>query len=489
MSSGTVSPFPGAGPAAHREPPYNLEAEQALLGAILLNNRAYERVADTLRPEHFADPVNGRIFEACGRLIDRGQVASPVTLKGMFDQDAALAEIGGAAYLVKLAASVVTVINAADYGREIRDTALRRRLIQVGEDMVNAAFDRSGDTTAPQLVEHYTSELALVPGAEETGGLSPARDGVAVAMRSIEEAQRRGSRLIGLSTGLVDLDAACAGMVPTDLILAAGRPSMGKSALARTIAGSVARAGHGVALFSPEMSEEQQHQGLIAARTGIAATRLRSGAGIGEQEWHQISSAGAEIGGWPLYIDDRSGLTLGRLRSSVRRLLARGAALGLIVVDYLGYMRPEGRHQSRVGEISEISAGLKAIAKDFKVPVLALSQLSRQVEQRDDKRPMLSDLRDSGSLEQDADMVWFVYREAYYLEKSEPVQRADERDDAFTERRSRWDDRLAACAHTAEVIVAKNRMGPTGICRLHFDGPTLRFANLARQHYDDEGGF
>jgi replicative DNA helicase len=496
---GRVAPlFPDAAAPAetpHREPPHNLEAEQALLGAILVNNRAFERVSEFLRGDHFADPVHGRIFAACGKLIDRGQIATPVTLKGQFDQDEALQEVGGAQYLVKLAASVVTVINAEDYGREIRDCFLRRELIEIGETVVNDAFDRDIDSAAPELIEKAENRLfTLAETGEGESGLKELKLALGESISMAEAAFRRDGGLAGLSTGLIDLDNLLGGLHPSDLLILAARPAMGKSTLASNIAFHVATAamrepGHSpqpVAFFSLEMSAEQLATRILSERTGIASEKLRRGQ-LSNEDFGRLVEASQELERAPMFLDDTPAIPISTLRTRARRL-KRQHGLALIVVDYLQLMRPATgtRPDNRVQEISAISQGLKAIAKELDVPVIALSQLSRAVEQREDKRPVLADLRESGSIEQDADVVMFIYREDYYLQKAEPVQRVEESAEKFHERYDHWKDRCEQAHGKSEVIISKQRHGPTGVVTLRFDGATTKFTNyVAEDHLPD----
>jgi replicative DNA helicase len=501
----SIAPFPGptafvpddAGPAASafREPPHNLEAEQALLGAILVNNRSYERVSEFLRPEHFADPVHGRIFASCAKLIDRGQIATPVTLKGLFDQDEALAEVGGAQYLVKLAASVVTVINAADYGREIRDCYLRRELIEIGEAVVNDAFDRDLDTAAQELIEKAENQLfTLAETGEGENGLKELKLALMESVAQAEAAYKRDGGLAGYSTGLIDIDNLLGGLHPSDLLILAARPAMGKSTLASNIAFHIATASmddpetppQPVAFFSLEMSAEQLATRILSERTGIASEKLRRGQ-LDNEDFGKLVEASQDLERAPMFIDDTPAIPISTLRTRARRL-KRQHGLALIVVDYLQLMRPApgARIDNRVQEISAISQGLKAIAKELDVPVLALSQLSRAVEQREDKRPVLADLRESGSIEQDADIVMFIYREDYYLQKAEPIQRIEEDAQKFHDRYDAWKERCEKAHGKAEVIISKQRHGPTGVVTLHFDGSTTKFTNyVADDHVPD----
>jgi replicative DNA helicase len=488
----------GDGPG-YRSPPHNYEAEQALLGAILVNNQTYDRVNEFLRAEHFQDPVHGRIYQAIGKLLERGQIANPVTLKGFFDQDGALAEVGGGAYLARLAASVVTIINAADYGRTIHDLFLRRQLITLGEDVVNDAFAQAIEQ--PAIAQIETAERRLFDLAETgqiEGGLKPLQDALKIAIEVAEAAYQRDSHVTGVTTGLHDLDKKLGGLHPSDLVILAGRPSMGKTALATNIGFNAARAfreerdesgrlvvreGAKVAFFSLEMSAEQLATRILAEQTSVSSDRIRRG-DVKKDDFPRFVEVAQELSRLPFFIDDTPALTVSALRTRARRL-KRQQGLGLIIVDYLQLMRgiENVRNENRVQEISEITRGLKAIAKELNVPVLALSQLSRAVEQREDKRPQLADLRESGSIEQDADVVMFVYREQYYLERGEPKQRTDENEDRFRERWDRWQERCNKVYNVAEVNIAKQRHGPIGTINLFFDGTVTKFADLAREDH------
>ncbi|MCC7167637.1 MAG: replicative DNA helicase [Rhodospirillales bacterium] len=476
-----------------RQPPRNDEAEQALLGAILANNRAYEKVSEFLRPEHFADPIHGRVYEAAGKLIERGQLANPVTLKAFFESDGALAEIGGTQYLARLAASVVTIINAESYGRIIHDLFLRRELIALGEDMVNEAFDSKIEETANDQIEEAENRLYnLAETGQHEGGPSPFGKALSDALAMAAAAHQREGKLSGVPTGLVDLDKKLGGLHPSDLIILAGRPSMGKTALATNIAYNAAKAlreevdeagqrrtidGAVVAFFSLEMSAEQLATRILAERTGLPSHKIRQGE-LANEEFPRLVTASNELASLKLFIDDSPALTVSAVRTRARRL-KRQQGLGMIVIDYLQLLRPTqgSKNENRVQEISDITRSLKALAKELEVPVLALSQLSRAVEQREDKRPQLADLRESGSIEQDADVVMFVFREEYYLSRAEPARRPEETDDKYNKRYEDWHDRLHKSGNKAEVIVAKQRHGPIGTVTLFFEGSLTKFAD------------
>ncbi len=484
-----VTPLRQAGDLSPRIPPHNYEAEMALLGAILANNLTFDKVNEFLRPDHFADALHGRIYEAAGKLIERGHIANALTLKSLFDQDPALLEHGGAQYLARLAASVVTIINAEDYGRAIHDLHLRRQLIDLGEVMVNTAHDHDLDLPATGQIETAEEKLfRLAETGDTENGLRPLTEALTGAINMAEAAVKREGHVTGVTTGLVDLDKKLGGLQPSDLVILAGRPSMGKTALATNIAFNAALAhklapenGGRVAFFSLEMSAEQLATRILAEQTGISSDRIRRGEISRDDDFSRLVIAAQDLQTLPMHIDDTPGLSVPAMRTRARRLKRR-QGLGLIVVDYLQLMRsPAGlRSENRVQEVSEITRGLKAIAKELEVPVLALSQLSRAVEQRDDKRPQLADLRESGSIEQDADVVMFIFREQYYHERGEPKQRDDESSEKFAERHSRWLERGERVHNVAEVNIAKQRHGPIGTVELYFDGMVTKFGNLSR---------
>jgi replicative DNA helicase len=477
------------------QPPANIEAEQALLGAMLINNAAYHRVSEFLLPEHFGNGVHGRIYAAIAKLIERGQIASPITLKNLFDQDGALAEIGGAQYLARLAEAAVTIINAEHYGRTIHDLYLRRELITIGQDVVSDAFRQDLDDLAPEQIERAEQKLFdLATRGEAEGGFRPFAAALASAITMAQAAFKRDGKTVGVASGFVDLDKKLGGLHPSDLVILAGRPSMGKTALATNIAFTAAKAWRGergpdgriasedgavVGFFSLEMSAEQLATRILAEESGVSSDRIRRGE-VGREDFDKFVMASQRLSAVPLYIDDTPALSVAALRTRARRL-KRQHGLGLIVIDYLQLMRPSAQaraNENRVQEISEITRGLKAVAKELDVPVLALSQLSRAVEQREDKRPMLADLRESGSIEQDADVVMFIFREEYYLSRGEPIRRPEESEDKFNDRYDRWKERCEAAFGTADVIIAKQRHGPIGTVRLHFEAETTKFDNL-----------
>ncbi|UYN93200.1 MAG: replicative DNA helicase [Enhydrobacter sp.] len=501
--SSNVTRLPGADDIRLREPPHNFEAEQALLGAILINNHAYQRVAEFLRPEHFADPLHGKLFDTLGKLIERGQLVSAVTLKTYVENDEDIKTAGGAAYLARLVASSVHVIDAGDFGRSVHDLYLRRQLIDVGEGMVNGAFSPDVEEMALQQIEVAEKKLYdLASSGQIEGGFKPFRASLTEAMAAAEAAYHRAGQLTGVATGLFQLDQLLGGLHKSDLIILAGRPAMGKSSLATNIGFNAARAyreelgedgrpkvvdGAVVGFFSLEMSAEQLATRMISEQAEIPSEKIRKGELI-SADFDRVLSVSHELEHLNFFIDDTPALSIAALRTRARRL-KRTHGLGLIIVDYLQLLAPSGRtrQENRVQEVSEITRGLKTLAKELDVPVLALSQLSRAVEQREDKRPQLADLRESGSIEQDADVVMFIYRDDYYLQREEPKRRDNETAEHYNARHDDWRQRCEQQYGKAEVIVAKQRHGPTGIVRLSFEGQFTKFGNLPADAGSSDG--
>lgn len=464
----------------NREVPYNADAEHGLLGALLRNNRAHEKIAGFLKGEHFYDPAHGRIYEVASRLIGRGQLADEVTLKRFFEADPALEHVGGASYLAELSASVISTINVEHYASVIRDCALRRRLIDIGTDMIGRAVAQDLDTHAADVIT--ATEMQLFELAETGSSAKPRKlfEFMREHVADIEEAQSAPDGLVGLTTGLIDLDAVLRGIKAPDLIIIAGRPAMGKSALAWNMCCSITGAGGKPLFISEEMSGKQLAARTVADMTGISVQDQLGK--LEPQQMAAIRGAMEFIRESNLWIEETPNLSIATVRSMARRH-KRQHGLDLLVVDYLQLLNAsggDGRPENRVQEISAISRGLKAIAKELNIPVIALSQLSRAVESREDKRPKLSDLRESGSIEQDADIVIFPFRLEYYLAKEEPVQRDGENRDKFHERHSQWMNALEECAGTAEIIIAKFRQGATDSVKVAFEGVKTRFFDLAR---------
>lgn len=482
-----VDPAPQGTPAL----PHNIEAEAALLGALMIDNRLAEDIQLKLRPDHFFEPLHGRIYESILKLIDRNMIATPVTLRPQFEQDEEMKELGGPGYLAQLTGSGAAIIGARDFAAQVYDLALLRALIGVGRDMVETAIDTSQDVAPKEQVE--AAEAALYRVAEEGGGEGSTKtfaQASRMAVQMAEKALNTGGGLSGVTSGLDGVNQRTGGLHSSDLIILAGRPGMGKTALATNMAFNAATrlvqdmadgiapeksAGAAVAFFSLEMSADQLATRILAEQSGISSESLRMGK-ISQQEFHSLARASAALESLPLYIDDTPGLTIAALRTRARRL-KRQKGIGMVVVDYLQLLQGTGRssNENRVQEISEISRGLKTLAKELQVPVLALSQLSRAVEQREDKRPQLSDLRESGSIEQDADMVWFVYREEYYLAAKQP---ADDHPDL-----PQWQEDMNRAYGLAEMIVAKQRHGATGKVRLRFESKITRFSDVVDAEY------
>jgi replicative DNA helicase len=500
MNSPILNPLATGGPvsSAFRAPPQNIDAEKALLGAIMMNNRSFERVSDFLFPEHFSDPANARIYESCMRLLEQGHQANPVTLKTYLERDEAVVAAGGMNYIAALAGTVVTIINVGDYGKLIYDLFIRRQLIALGDDMVNDAFDVLPDETALNQIEKSEQKLFDLASTGSTdGGFQTFERSIKQAILSAEAAHRRDGALAGVTTGLIDLDRKLGGLHRSDLLILAGRPSMGKTALATTIAFNAAKhflttedaEDHGkvVAFFSLEMSSEQLATRILSEQARVSSHEIRTGK-LSNENFARLVGASNELSAMPLFIDDTPAVTVSAIRTRCRRLARmprKGAkdpsssSLGLIVIDYLQLIAPSRgeRSENRVQEISAITRGLKALAKELNVPVLALSQLSRAVEQREDKRPQLSDLRESGTIEQDSDVVMFVYREQYYLERIEPQEKPEESTERFNERFNKWKEQCERVHNIAEVIIAKQRHGPIGTEKLHFDPSFTHFSD------------
>jgi len=474
----------------YRQPPHNIEAEQALLGAILVNNEAFYRVSDFLEPGHFFEPVHKQIYEITAQIIRQNKVANPVTLKNFLPSDLAIGELNPAQYLARLAAEATTIINAEDYGRSIYDLALRRALIGIGEDVVNIAFDAPIDMPPKAQIEDAERRLfALAETGRYDGGFHSFEEALKAAIDMASAAYQRDGHLSGISTGLDDLDHKMGGLQNSDLIVLAGRPAMGKTSLVTNIAFNIAKAYKGelqpdgstkavnggiVGFFSLEMSAEQLATRIVAEQSGVSSSHIRRGS-LDERQFARVVEASREMARIPLYIDQTGGLSIAQLTARARRL-KRQRGLDLLIIDYLQLLQGSGKGQAnRVQEITEITTGLKALAKELAVPVIALSQLSRQVEARDDKRPQLADLRESGSIEQDADVVMFVYRDEYYLKGKMPKEGTE---DFF-----KWQAEMEQVAGVAEVIIGKQRHGPTGTVALQFEAEITRFSNLAKRDH------
>ncbi len=479
--------------AHYRAQPHNVEVEQALLGAILVNNDAYYRVSDFLLPDHFFEPLHQEIFKVAGDMIRAMKTANPVTIKTFLPADQKVGDMTVAQYLVRLAAEAATIINAEDYGRSIYDLATRRSLIRIGEDMVNIAFDAPVDSPPTMQIEDAERRLfELAETGSSDSGFRTFGTAMNIALDMAAAAYQRDGGLSGIATGIRELDQRMGGLQPSDLIIVAGRPGMGKSSLATNIAYSIASKhtadveadgspssleGGVVGFFSLEMSAEQIATRIISEQANVSSAKIRRGK-ITDAEFELLTGCVNEMSRSPLYIDETGGLSIAQLAARARRL-KRQKGLDVLVVDYIQLMQGSKRNEgNRVQEVTEITTGLKALAKELDIPIIALSQLSRQVENREDKRPQLADLRESGSIEQDADVVLFVYREEYYLQNAEPSE-----DDP---KRAEWLDKMSKVSGRAEVIIAKQRHGPTGTAKLGFQAEFTRFSDLAEDDYIPE---
>ena len=467
--------------------PHNIEAEQQLLGAILTNNELYDRVASIIRAEHFFDPVHRRIWEVAAARIQKNALASPVTLKAFLEEDEGLKALGGPGYLARLAGAAISAFAARDYAQMLYDLAIRRELIGLGRDIsAQAAAVEVDSEPAEQIVEAEQRLYKLAEQGRAESGFQSFLKAVTDAVNVANAAFQRDGGLAGLATGLVDLDRKLGGLHKSDLLILAGRPSMGKTSLATNIAFNIAKAyrrgsrpdgsegaveGGVVGFFSLEMSAEQLAARVLSEASEVPSEQIRRG-DMTETEFRRFVEAAKTLEACPLYIDDTPALPISQLAARARRL-KRTHGLDALFVDYLQLVRPVSSKDSRVNEVSEITQGLKAIAKELDIPVVALSQLSRQVEQRDDKRPQLSDLRESGSIEQDADVVMFVFREEYYKEREKPG-------DHELEKMAQWQEEMEKLHGRAEIVIGKQRHGPIGTVELSFEGRFTRFGNLAK---------
>jgi replicative DNA helicase len=491
--------LPLPGPEEGTALPQNVEAEAALLGAMMIDNRIAEDVMQKLRVEHFFEPIHGRIYDAIEKLVADNRLATPVTLRPLFANDAAMQELGGPAYLAQLTANPAGLIGARAFADQIYDLALLRALVTVGRGMVEGALDTSEDINPAKQIEQ--AELKLYQVAEQgegDGSVKSFTRAATLAVKQAERAMNSGGGISGITTGLTDLNAMTGGFNRSDLLILAGRPGMGKTSLATNVAFNAAMRwardmeagipeeksiGAPVAFFSLEMSADQLAMRILSEQSEIVSEKIRTGH-LSPSEFQKFARSAADLEKLPLYIDDTAGLTIAALRTRARRM-KRQHKIGMIVVDYLQLLSGSGKSQGdgRVQEISEISRGLKTLAKELHVPVLALSQLSRAVESREDKRPQLSDLRESGSIEQDADIVLFVYRDEYYHDFKAPKAPDGNSTPEEIARYSAWQDEQLKIANKASVIIAKQRHGATGIVDLRFDRQFTKFSDLAPGGY------
>lgn len=469
--------------------PHNIEAEQQLLGAILLNNEVFDRVSSIINSDHFFEPVHKRIFETSASRIGKNLLVSPVTLKTYFEDDEGLQELGGPAYLVKLQGSSISSFAAKDYAQMIYDLAVRRELILLGEEIALNAVDIQTDNGPDeQIVDAEQRLYNLSEGGKSQTGFQSFLSAVTDAVNAANLAYQRDGGLAGISTGLADIDKKLGGLHKSDLLIIAGRPSMGKTSLATNIAFNIAKShkkgplpdgsedtinGGCVGFFSLEMSSEQLAARVLSEAAEVSSEQIRRG-DMTETEFRRFVEAAKTLESCPLFIDDTPALPISQLSARARRL-KRTHGLDVLIVDYLQLVRGTNSKDGRVNEVSEITQGLKAIAKELDIPVIALSQLSRQVENRDDKRPQLADLRESGSIEQDADVVMFVYREEYYREREKPG-------DHDLEGMLKWQQVMESVHGKAEIIIGKQRHGPIGSVELSFEGQFTRFGNLVKSY-------
>lgn len=473
--------------------PHDETIEAAVIGALMFNNRLMDDIGDIVRPQDFYIGLYNRLYDTIHKMIERGQAAEPLTLRPYFETDPALAALGGVDFLIALTENRLSLASTADYARQIRDYALRRELIALGQDVADEAAESSLETPATRIMEAAEQRLFnLAETGSMDGDFRPIKLAVSLSTELAEKAYKTPGQVTGVTTGLTDLDARLGGFQNSDLIILAGRPGMGKTALATNIAYRAARAhmtkgdrsgGAIVGFFSLEMSEDQLATRIISDISEIAGDRIRRGDVRGD-ELQKFIEAGQDVMQTPLYIDQTPALSISAVRTRARRL-KRKHGLGMIVVDYLQLLQGSGTKQgrdNRVIEVSEITRGLKAIAKELQLPVIALSQLSRGVESREDNRPQLSDLRESGSIEQDADVVLFVFREEYYVRQKEPKSAMSSTDPKEFEKYQAWQQKMGDVTGKAEVIIAKNRHGPTGSIELAFESRFARFGNLAHDH-------
>ena len=500
MSTSDILERPGADATKSARLPANIEAEAAFLGAVLIDNRVIEELQAPLRPDHFFEPLHERIYERILKLLERNATASPVTLKPYFEADEALRELGGTTYLAGLTQDGLGLLAAGELAQQIYDLALLRELVSVGRGLVEGALDTSDDVAPMERVAEAEAQLYKVAEGAATGNeASSFRKAAMEAIKMAEAAMNSGGGLSGKTTGLEVIDRKTSGLHNSDLVILAGRPGMGKTSLATNIAfncaeehlkwqsdGGEFQYGAPVAFFSLEMSADQLATRILAEQAEISSESLRSGK-LTRDEFQKLSFASQRLAELPLYIDDTPALTIAALRTRARRM-KRKHDIGLIVVDYLQLLQGSGRaNDNRVNEISEISRGLKTLAKELSVPVIALSQLSRAVEQREDKRPQLSDLRESGSIEQDADMVWFIYRGDYYHLSLKPDTPDGSSSEDAKEKYRQWEEKHEELVGRATLIVAKQRHGSTGNVPLHFPAEITKFTSPNIRDYSDWG--
>ncbi|MEE2695167.1 MAG: replicative DNA helicase [Pseudomonadota bacterium] len=461
-----------------REVPMNLGAEQALLGAILSNNLAFEKIENFLEPEFFSSKINKTIFNTIRKLITNDQIADLNTVKVQLDGDDEFIKNGGLSYLLKICENTISIINSKQYGELIHDLFLRRRLIDLGTDLINESYLTNDENTSFNLIERTEHNLfSLTNNNDLNSGPKDFGDIIVRTLDYAEKAYQKSDEVIGLKTGLKDFDKKIGGLHKSDLIIIAGRPSMGKTAFATNIASNISKSTEekeskkkNVLFFSLEMSSEQLATRLVGELAELSSENIRTG-NLSKSDFSKLVKSSENLKNLNLFIDDSPALTISSIRTRARRL-KRKNGLDLLILDYLQLVNGESKYnENRVQEISDITRGLKAIAKEFDIPVIALSQLSRKVEDREEKRPQLSDLRESGAIEQDADLVVFLYREEYYLARTEPQE--------GTEKHEIWTSKMEKVHNIAEAIIAKHRHGPISKVKLHFNPSWTKFSDLA----------
>ncbi|HSZ75183.1 MAG TPA: replicative DNA helicase [Rhizomicrobium sp.] len=470
--------------ASFRTAPVEIELEQAILGAVLIDNRRLEALSAVLRADEFSDPYHQRTYETMLKVWEQGRAITPLTLNALMRNDPAFGELPPD-YYATLAEAAPAITNVKELARIVHDAAVRRELFRIADDLANSALDSSIDSAPKVLIENAEKALYRIAENSRYGeGPLDFAESLRRAVDSAERAQRRGGKISGVSSGFSEIDSLLQGLQPSDLLILAGRPGMGKTALATNMAFHAARyhvqdmeagaeisRGAPVLFFSLEMAAQQLSARILSEQSEIEMWKIRSGR-FSESEWEKFVLSMQDLSTLPLYIDDTGGISIAQIAARARRL-KREKSIGLIVIDYLQLIEPSRRAENRVQEITEVTKGLKALAKELNVPVLALSQLSRGVDSRDDKRPVLSDLRESGSIEQDADVVMFVYREEYYLKSREPEPGSAEHD--------KWLEKCERSHRRAEVLVEKHRHGATNKIDLFFDDRFTRFSNLANE--------
>ena len=460
-----------------KQMPCNIEAEQAVIGSILVSNDIFDEISPIIDSQKFFDPIHIKIYETIEKLIAKGLLANPITLKNHFENNEGLKELGGQEYLIKITKFSTSQKQAIDYANIVQEMHLRRELIKISENVLNEASNKEDlSSTGEEIIQ--SAEKSLFDLAERghfNRSFLKFDSALKQTIEMAESAHKNEDGIVGVPSGLTDLDSRLGGLHKQDLIIIAGRPSMGKTALATNIAFHAAKniekkgSKSTVAFFSLEMSSEQLSTRILSEQSRIRSNDIRRGK-VSEKEFEQFSETSKNIADLPLYIDETPAITISAISNRSRRI-KRLFGLELIIVDYIQLMRSGRKMEfNRVQEISEITQGLKALAKELNVPVLALSQLSRQVEQRDDKKPQLADLRESGSIEQDADVVMFVFREAYYLERKEPTLGSIEH--------AEWQQKMDEISSLAEILISKQRHGPTGNVKVEFEAMYTKFKDL-----------